>query len=102
MTIDVTVTRGLGDRIGEDVRDPLLTDTQAAISRGNAELDAATPASIVEAVCGYRGDIEIGDRSESTVGPADSPYRAQVIGIDIAFSAPADLSMRLRLWRPLT
>ena len=41
---DVVVIRGLGDRPGDDIVEPLLATTAAALSRGRAEMDSRSTA----------------------------------------------------------
>lgn len=40
--MDIVVIRGEGDSPGEDIVEPLLSDVNAALSRGRAELDQWT------------------------------------------------------------
>lgn len=59
--IDVTVSRSPGDRPGDDIVEPLLTDRQAARERGRAEIEAGTPGRRVEVECEYQPTLAPGD-----------------------------------------
>ena len=61
MSIDIFVQRGPGDKRGEDIVDPLITDINVAIQRGRNELDEqASAMQDVEVQTLYRTGLRIG------------------------------------------
>ncbi len=55
------MVRGGGEFEGILIEDPLLSDTQAALSRGLQELNDLSGLSTVNMVCVYRGSFRNGD-----------------------------------------
>ena len=57
---ETTVIRGLGDKPGDDISDPLLTHEVARIARGEYALDSNAPANEISGQGYYIGYIEPG------------------------------------------
>lgn len=98
---DITVIRNSGTNPGDDIEDPLITADNVAVARGRSVIDAATPASNITVACRYRNDIRLGDLVRVADPDQGPTYRAQVVAVTVASTGPADLTMQVRLWRPL-
>jgi len=100
MTISITVIRGDGDLQGEDIVDPMLSDTPAAIARGTQEINANTPIEPVTLETTYRAGLRVGQsvRVEDTVRGVD--WVGVIVGLSHVFSGPT-LYTKLEVERPV-
>lgn len=57
--MDIVVIRGEGDHPGDDIVEPLLSDVNAALSRGRAELDQGALADEQELEISFQ-DVRLG------------------------------------------
>lgn len=59
--IDLIVFRGLGERDGGEIFDPLLSDTAPALQRGKFEIDFNTPKILHQLEVAYLPTLRLGD-----------------------------------------
>lgn len=100
--VDIVVQRGSGTSPGDDINDPLLTDLNAALSRGRAELDQGALADAPVLTIRLR-DVRLGELIEvddSVLGT----WRGKVTGITHSVSVDdngnLDHDTRLTLRKP--
>lgn len=98
--ISVIVKRGLGDRPGPDISDPLITSEQVAVDRGTAEIDKnSTDRAMVPTTGPFIGWIP--PCSLVNVTEMEGSWRGVVnrcaltfdIGMDGQFTARTDLEI---------
>ena len=88
--VSVLVTRGSGDRRGEDVVDPLLTAEPVARERGRNLIDAAsTRRQIVTLTCPFTALHDHGSLVEVREA-ADGPWRGMLRGQEVALAVGDD------------
>lgn len=82
MAIDLFVQRGAGDRRGEDIVDPLISEVFVATARGRNELDhvASNKADVTYGTI-YRSNVRLGQLAEVNDALQGRTYRAKVVGI---------------------
>jgi len=81
--VDIVVFRDLGDRQGDDIVDPLVTEIFVGLSRGRAELDQrASNKSDIRYQTVYRSNVRLGDLIEISDALQGLTYRAKVVGIN--------------------
>ena len=92
----IEVYRGDGQRSGQPIVEPLLTD-DALIARGTAEMDANGHAfNQIDMAVVFRPGFRLGQIIEATDPSTARPYRAKVTGIQITISEAAiDVSLTL-------
>lgn len=95
----IEVYRGDGQRIGQPIVEPLLSD-DALIHRGTAEMDANAHAfNQVEMAVVFRPGFRLGQIVEATDPSTVRPYRAKLTGIQITVSEAA-IETHLTLEQP--
>lgn len=81
MSIDIVVQRGLGDRQGPDIAEPLITTIPAAIARGTYEINASTSVDVVSLRTSYRASVELGHLVEVHDALQGKTWRGKVVDI---------------------
>lgn len=95
----IDVYRGDGQRIGQPIVEPLLSD-DALIHRGTAEMDANAHAfNQVEMAVVFRPGFRLGQIVEATDPSTARPYRAKLTGVQITVSEAA-IEAHLTLEQP--
>lgn len=61
--IDLIVFRGLGEREGQEIFEPLLSDVAPAVQRGKYEIDFATPKTVFRVEVAYAPTLRLGDEA---------------------------------------
>lgn len=85
----IEVYRGDGQRIGQPIVEPLLSD-DALIHRGTAEMEANAHAfNQIEMAVVFRLGFRLGQIVEATDPSTARPYRAKLTGIQITVSEAA-------------
>lgn len=79
--IDIIVQRGLGDKPGPDISDPLLSTVPAAIARGTYEIDSAISVYIVSQRSGFRVGVKLGELVEIHDALQGISWRGRIVGI---------------------
>lgn len=78
---DVICQRGNGNSPGEDIADPLLTDTQAKLSRGRAEIDDGEPLQEVSLTCVHRPGLTPGQLVEVRDTVMGGSWRGKITSV---------------------
>ncbi len=80
--IDIFVQRYVGDKRGEDIIDPLLSDLAVALARGRTELDkTALPQQPVQLAVRFRTGIRLGQLAEAHDAMQGVSWRGKIAGI---------------------
>jgi len=98
--VDIIVQRGDGDRPGDDIQEPLLSDLGAALARGRAEIDRATLHDERTMACNYQATVGNGELVQSHDSGQAETWRGKIIGITHELRGPA-VTTTLRVWRPI-
>lgn len=104
MAIAIEVYRGVGDRRGEDVHEPLLGGSlPAALERGRNELDAR--ASLMQTtrleLAAARPDLRLGDLVQVADADQGPTWRGKIVGIAHSL-APGEAPTVLTVERPIS
>ena len=98
----IFVTRGAGDKRGEDIVDPLLSTVEAQLARGTMELDAnSTTPQTVNTTIVYRSGVGLGQLVEVHDAIQGQSYRGKITGVSHRIGSGAVVSM-LDIVRPVT
>jgi hypothetical protein len=98
--IDIFVVRGLGDKRGEDIVDPLITTVAVALQRGRNELDrqgSGLQEVSVETV--YRPGVRLGQLGYYVDVRSGLSWYGKVSGISHRIDGPA-LTTTLQIEKP--
>ncbi|MBF0171656.1 MAG: hypothetical protein HQK87_11340, partial [Nitrospinae bacterium] len=78
---EIVCQRGDGEFPGEDISDPLLSTTEAKLSRGRAEIDAGEDLQEVSLTCVHRPGISPGQIVEIHDALMGRSWRGKVTGV---------------------
>lgn len=81
MTISIVVQRGVGDRQGADIVDPLITAIDVALSRGRAEIDMNENLQDVSLTTVYRSGVRTGMLAEVHDQDQGTSWRGKIVGV---------------------
>lgn len=96
----IQVIRGDGSREGQDIFEPILSDT-VLLTRGTAEIDAnSTQFNDVTLSIVYREGVRLGQLVQVSDPLSPNGYRAKITGISFDLTH-GDASMTLNLARPV-
>ena len=98
MSVDVIAIRGLGDKEGEEILDPLLSTVTAALARAAQAINAATPIEPVTLETTYRAGWALGQSVEVSDSLTGDKWRGQIISLSNVFNGPT-LYTRLSIER---
>lgn len=87
--VDIVVLRGEGDKVGEDIEDPLACTLEVALARGRNELDANSGLQSIATSCTLRGSIAPGMLVEVQDALQGEVRRGKVRGVRHVVSAPS-------------
>ena len=79
--IDIVVQRGLGDKPGPDIVDPLLSTIPAALARGTHEINASTSVDVVTLRTVYRPNVSTGGFCEVHDALQGVSWRGRIVGL---------------------
>jgi hypothetical protein len=96
--IDIFVSRFAGDRRGEDIIEPLLTDLAPALSRGQVEIDRSAYMRSVQMSANFRPGLKTGQTVEVIDSLQGEAWRGKIVAIDSAIEG-AKMSTRLTIER---
>ena len=96
--IDIIVVRGLGDKSGPDIADPLLSELSVALERGRVEIDAATLARSVQVSSNFRPGLRPGVLIEVLDALQGVAWRGKIKSVDNAIEG-VRLSSRMTVER---
>lgn len=100
MAVDIIVLRGAGDKRGDDIVDPLLSQPVAAVERGRNELDArAQPMQPIQLKIVFRTGLALGQLVEVVDAMQGAVWRGKVAGISHRVEG-GDLHTVLDILRP--
>lgn len=86
----IIVTRGAGNKRGEDIADALLSTVEAQLARGTAELDAhSTAPQTVNLSTVYRTGVSLGQLIEVHDALQGQSYRGKITGVSHRIDAGA-------------
>lgn len=81
MSVDIIVVRGLGDKRGPDIVDPLLTSVPLAINRGTTEIQDKEPGTTVQLTTKYRTGVLKGSIVEVLDSLHNKVWRGKIVAI---------------------
>jgi len=99
MAIDIIVVRMPGDKQGQDIVDPILSNTNVAVLRGIAEIQDNEPVDVVTLSTNYRSGVRKGDIAEVIDELQGEVWRGKIVGISHN-TALADIWTDLDIEKP--
>lgn len=103
---DIFVQRGAGDRVGDEIVDPLLTDINVAIQRGRNEIDDQASGIIpVEVDAVHRTGVRAGQLAEFVDRPTGASWKGKITGVShsvrkVKAEGPIEITTTLQIDRP--
>lgn len=102
MALAMVVKRNAGDKIGQDVIDPLITLVNVGLSRGRAELDQqASNLQTVNVQTVFRSGVKSGQLAEFNDNLQGETWKGKIIGVTHIMDN-LTLVSRLTVLRPRT
>jgi len=86
--INLIVQRGLGDKQGPDITDPLLSSIPVALARGTQEIDSSTSVDNIVLTTTYRSGVELGQLAEVHDALQGKTWRGKIVGVTHAVRGP--------------
>lgn len=91
--VDAIVRRGAGDKLGDDLVDPLVSEIAVLQARGRNELDASsTPKQPIRYECVYRAGARAGQLALAGDSLHGQLIRGKIIGIQVVIEGTEALS----------
>lgn len=81
--IDMIVQRGVGDVVGEDIVDGLLTSTYVALAKGQSEIDKEASHTVVQLTAIHKPALRTGQVINMVDNSTNTILRGKVTSIEI-------------------
>lgn len=98
--VDIVVQRGLGDRDGGIIEDPLIITVDVALQRGRNTIDEHSPQQPVALVTRFRTGVEVGQLVEVHDAFQGESWRGKIVGLSHSWQGGFPLT-ELTIRRPV-